>query len=89
MSIEANVLMTVAEVARYLRVPMGWVYQHARPGRRNHLPSLRIGKYRRFRIAEVNRWLELQGSDVRASRVRDRSSRRSALAKGRSPGAKA
>lgn len=53
----SNKLLTVRELAQYLGVPRGWVYRHVRPGSSDQLPSFRIGKYRRFRTADVDRWL--------------------------------
>jgi excisionase family DNA binding protein len=58
----ATVLMLAAllkpeEVAEILNVPISWVYSNAESGK---LPSLRIGKYRRFRRDEIENWLEKQ-----------------------------
>lgn len=46
-------LMTVDELAEYLRTSRSWVYEwlHA-------IPSFKIGKKRLFRTSEVNAWLE-------------------------------
>ena len=51
-------LLTVAEVADLLNVPKSWVYEHTRPGRRDQLPSVKLGRYRRFRLADVEAFIE-------------------------------
>jgi excisionase family DNA binding protein len=57
-------IMTAAEVAEYLRVPLKslytWRYTHDGP------PSARVGKYLRYRRTEVDEWLTAQ---TRFSRV--------------------
>jgi excisionase family DNA binding protein len=50
-----NRLVDVREAARYLSLPIGGVYELARQGR---LPSRKVGKYRRFKIAELRMWLD-------------------------------
>lgn len=51
-----HALMGVAELAAYLGVPVrtvyDWQYQGVGP------PSYRVGKYTRYRLAEVDRWLD-------------------------------
>jgi excisionase family DNA binding protein len=48
-------LETVESLAAYLHVATSWVYSKAESG---ELPSLKVGRYRRFRRSEVNAWLE-------------------------------
>jgi hypothetical protein len=52
-------LLTAAEVAQFLRVPLSWVYERCRAGAVDPLPHLKLGKYLRFRkidlLAFVNR----------------------------------
>jgi excisionase family DNA binding protein len=55
---DGETLLTVNEVAAILKVPAGWVYEHCRPRVRNRLPGFKLGKYWRFRAAEVLGWLE-------------------------------
>ena len=38
-------LLTVDEAARYLHVPLSWVYEHARTGSGDRLPVIKVGKY--------------------------------------------
>jgi len=55
---EFGVLLTVHEVAEILRVPASWVYERTRKRGLEQLPHLKIGKYVRFRLADVERYLE-------------------------------
>jgi excisionase family DNA binding protein len=47
------VLLNADEVAEILRVPRSWVYGHL-----SELPVIRLGRYVRFRRAEIERFLE-------------------------------
>ena len=47
-------LMTAQEVARLLGVTPGWVYEQSRRGR---LPTVVLGRYRRFRRRTVEEWI--------------------------------
>jgi excisionase family DNA binding protein len=53
--------MTTREVADYLRVPLNTLYQwrHRGTGPR----AGRVGKYLRYRRADVDRWIDTQLSD--------------------------
>jgi excisionase family DNA binding protein len=46
-------LLNADEVAEILRVPRSWVYGHL-----SELPVIRLGRYVRFRRAEIERFLE-------------------------------
>lgn len=48
-------LLTVVEVAQWLKVPKGWVYDRAQRG---ELPSGRVGRYLRFRRDDVVAFIE-------------------------------
>jgi excisionase family DNA binding protein len=50
-------LVTADEIAERLHVPRTWVYRAAREG---SLPSVRCGRYRRFDVRDVDRWIERQ-----------------------------
>jgi excisionase family DNA binding protein len=54
-------LLTVHDVAHRLAVPVSWVYAAAEQGR---LPSLRIGRYVRFRPDEIEQYIEGQRRGV-------------------------
>jgi len=62
-------LLTVEQVADLLRVPRSWVYGRARARDRDRLPGMRLGKYWRFREADVLAWLEIQSSSSIRSRA--------------------
>ena len=48
-------VMTIAEVAEYLRIPRGSVYKLAQRGR---IPCQKVGRHWRFRKAALDLWLE-------------------------------
>lgn len=48
-------LMTAAEVAEQLQVPVSWVESRARRGQ---IPSRKIGRYRRFTQVDVDDFIE-------------------------------
>jgi len=49
-------LLTADEVAEILRVPRSWVYSHL-----SDLPTIRLGRYVRFKRSDVERFLENRG----------------------------
>jgi excisionase family DNA binding protein len=54
----AGTLLTATDLAeRWWQVPTSWVYDAARRG---HLPAVRLGRYRRFRIEAIEQF-EAQG----------------------------
>jgi excisionase family DNA binding protein len=48
-------LLTAAELAERLAVPVSWVRESTRSGA---IPHVQLGRYRRYREADVTRWLE-------------------------------
>jgi excisionase family DNA binding protein len=50
-------LLTAAEVADVLAVPLSWVREATRDGR---LPHLKLGRYRRYQAAAIEAWLAQQ-----------------------------
>ncbi len=48
-------LIGIEEAARYLAVKVSWLYEQVRLGR---VPSYRVGKFRRFRMSELEVWLQ-------------------------------
>jgi excisionase family DNA binding protein len=50
-------LLTVPELAQLTGLPVSWVYSKVAA---QEIPHLRLGKYRRFRLSEVQAWLEAQ-----------------------------
>jgi excisionase family DNA binding protein len=46
--------MTASEVAQLLGVPTSWVYQQSRRG---CIPTVTLGRYRRYRREAIEGWL--------------------------------
>jgi len=55
MATEPNVVMTVEETAKYLRIPRSTVYKLAQEGR---IPCQKVGKHWRFRRQTIDHWLD-------------------------------
>ncbi len=53
----AEAWVTTVEVAEHIGKPVGWIYQHAE---RLKMPRRRCGKQFRWRLSEVDAWLESQ-----------------------------
>lgn len=51
-------LLTVKELADILAVPESWVYGHTAAG---DIPTVRVGRYVRFRLDAVLEWLRGDG----------------------------
>ena len=64
-------LLTAAEVADLLGVPTSWVYEQSRAGR---IPTVTLGRYRRYRREAIEVWLE----QLEAASVNGRGSHRAA-----------
>ncbi|HLR96475.1 MAG TPA: helix-turn-helix domain-containing protein [Jiangellaceae bacterium] len=67
--------MTAPEVAEWLRVPQSWVETAARDGR---LPSMKLGRYRRFSRAALAEWRHQQSTGDPLATQRRTRGRRSA-----------
>jgi excisionase family DNA binding protein len=50
-------LLTAEDVAAMLCVPKTWVYAQSRAG---SLPTVRVGRYCRYRREAVDRWIRMQ-----------------------------
>lgn len=55
-------VMTVDEVAKYLRIPKSSVYKLARAG---SIPGQKVGRHWRFHRATVESWLAGEGNGSR------------------------
>jgi excisionase family DNA binding protein len=53
-------LVDVRELARRYSTPVSWWYNMAESGA---VPSFKLGKYRRFRLSEVEAWIERRRQD--------------------------
>ena len=60
-------LLTVEQVAELLHVPPSWVYERTRSRAANRIPGFRLGKYWRFREADVIAWIERQRAGGRGN----------------------
>jgi excisionase family DNA binding protein len=60
-----NSLLAVRDVAELLKVPLSWVYERTRRRGQDRIPGFRLGKYWRFREADVLAWIERQRVGVR------------------------
>jgi excisionase family DNA binding protein len=52
-------LLDADEVAEMLGVPKAWVYEQSRKGR---IPTVALGRYRRYRRESVEAWIREQES---------------------------
>ena len=50
-------LLTVADIAALLKVPVSWVYGRTRRRGADRIPHFKLGKYLRFSEPEVLAWL--------------------------------
>jgi excisionase family DNA binding protein len=57
-------LMTVEEIAAFLKVHASWVYGHTRQRGRDQIPHIKVGKYLRFHMTQVRDWLDRLSQDV-------------------------
>jgi excisionase family DNA binding protein len=64
---EYRALLTAEEVAELLRVPLSWVYERTRKCGVDRIPGFRLGKYWRFREADVLAWLDRQRAGGRTN----------------------
>jgi excisionase family DNA binding protein len=56
-------ILTVMELAKFLRVPKSTVYKLARVG---ELPASKIGKHWRFLRRDIHEWMHSRSGKVRA-----------------------
>ncbi len=52
-----RLLLTAEEVAEILRVPRSWIYSHL-----DQLPTVRLGRYVRFKRSEIESFLDQQSA---------------------------
>jgi excisionase family DNA binding protein len=50
-----QILLTVDELAEILRVPKSWIYSH-----QDQLPTVRLGRYVRFKRSAIDSFLDQQ-----------------------------
>jgi excisionase family DNA binding protein len=61
----ADQLLTIRDVAAHTGLPLSWLYAQTAA---NTIPHLKIGKYVRFRLGEMEAWLEQQRRGPRVER---------------------
>lgn len=52
--------LTVNDLARILKVPKSWIYSRTRQTGPGSIPRINVGKYIRFQLEEVHKWLLAQ-----------------------------
>ena len=60
-----DMVMTIEELATYLKISRSTLYKLAQEGR---LPSQKVGRHWRFRRDAVDRWLEQTPAGLRADK---------------------
>jgi len=60
MEVERALVMTVDEVAEYLRIPRSSLYKLAQEGR---IPCQKVGRHWRFRREAIDEWLSAKRAD--------------------------
>ena len=53
----SDCLLTAADVAELLSVPVSWVREHTRSGR---IPHVQLGRYVRYRYETIVSWVDEQ-----------------------------
>ena len=53
----SNVVMTVEEVADYLKMKVVTIYKHAQGGK---IPAFKVGSKWRFKKETIDKWIEKQ-----------------------------
>ncbi len=50
--------LTPDDLAEAWKIPRSWIYEHTRRGTDDPLPHFRLGKHLRFRVAEIEEWIQ-------------------------------
>jgi excisionase family DNA binding protein len=64
---DSQSLLTIEDVAELLKVPVSWVYERTRRRANDRIPGFRLGKYWRFREADLLAWLDRQRAGGRTN----------------------
>ena len=59
-------IMTIEEVADYLRVPVSSLYKLAQQGK---IPASKVGRHWRFRREFIDRWINDQAHGIKPDRL--------------------
>ncbi len=57
-------LLNIDELSEKLKVQKSWLYSRTRETGPGAIPRIRVGKYIRFDLDEVLRWLERQNENL-------------------------
>ena len=57
---ETEPIMTIEEIANYLKIPKSTVYKLAQEAK---IPCQKVGRHWRFRRSTINKWLDSQKED--------------------------
>jgi len=57
-------LLTVDELAKTLKTPKSWVYARTRETGPDAMPMVKVGKYCRFVLEDVIKWLKKQSEET-------------------------
>ncbi len=60
----------IAQAAAFLRVPKSYLYARTAKKGKAQVPHHRIGKYVRFRLSELEAWVQAQGNGASDPLVR-------------------
>jgi excisionase family DNA binding protein len=64
-------IMTIEEVAEYLRVPVSSLYKLAQQGK---IPASKVGRHWRFRREFIDRWINNQARGINLERASQKGS---------------
>ena len=67
---EAGSILTIDDLAKYLKIPKSTLYKLAQTGQ---VPGQKVGRHWRFRKEAIDRWLD---PTPRATKLRGRGARR-------------
>jgi excisionase family DNA binding protein len=59
--VSGEALVTPEHVASYLAVSEDWIAEQARAG---EIPAIKLGRYWRFRMSEIEEWLTTKASST-------------------------
>lgn len=63
-------MLTAAETASLLNVPLSWVYDHVRADSGDRLPFVKLGKYLRFCRRDLLAYIDAKRAELQARRHR-------------------
>ena len=59
-----NGLLSATDLAEFLGVPLSWVYSRTREKGPGAIPRIKLGKYLKFQLCDVEEWILLQNMDA-------------------------